>query len=141
MLLKSLLFILLVFPAAVHAEKLSSGEDSEVFVAERIAQSDVTVFAKSYCPHSHKTRYLIQSIYEKEDISFTFDYLEIDLMGEDGPVIQGELLRLSGQRTVPNIFIGGAHIGGNSDLQQIEIPVIEDMILSSVSRRDLKEYL
>jgi glutaredoxin 3 len=27
------------------------------------------------------------------------------------------LRQQTGQRTVPNIFIGGRHIGGNSDLQ------------------------
>ena len=27
------------------------------------------------------------------------------------------LFELTGQETVPNIFIGGKHIGGNSDLQ------------------------
>lgn len=36
---------------------------------------------------------------------------------EDGSDIQEALQRISGQRTVPNIFIGKQHIGGNSDLE------------------------
>jgi len=38
---------------------------------------------------------------------------------EDGHLIQMELLTQTGQRTVPNVFIGGKHIGGNSDLQEL----------------------
>ena len=36
---------------------------------------------------------------------------------EDGPAIQAALLEVTGQRTVPNIFVGGRHIGGNDDAQ------------------------
>ena len=31
--------------------------------------------------------------------------------------MQNILEKISGQRTVPNIYINGEHIGGNSDLQ------------------------
>jgi glutaredoxin len=37
----------------------------------------------------------------------------------DGPLIQMELLTRTEQRTVPNIFIGGEHIGGDSDLSEM----------------------
>ena len=36
---------------------------------------------------------------------------------DDGAAIQDALQDISGQRTVPNIFIAKKHIGGNSDLQ------------------------
>ena len=36
---------------------------------------------------------------------------------DDGSAIQSVLADLTGQRTVPNIFIAKQHIGGNSDLQ------------------------
>jgi glutaredoxin 3 len=31
--------------------------------------------------------------------------------------VQDELEMLTGQRTVPNVFIGGVHLGGNDDTQ------------------------
>lgn len=37
----------------------------------------------------------------------------------DGSAIQDALEELSGQRTVPNIFFGKKHIGGNSDLDAL----------------------
>jgi len=36
---------------------------------------------------------------------------------EDGDLVQDALQQMTGQRTVPNIFIGKKHIGGNSDLE------------------------
>ena len=36
---------------------------------------------------------------------------------ENGEDIQNELQELTGQRTVPNVFIKGSHIGGNDDTQ------------------------
>lgn len=35
----------------------------------------------------------------------------------DGAAIQDALEEMTGQRSVPNIFISKKHIGGNSDLQ------------------------
>jgi glutaredoxin 3 len=36
---------------------------------------------------------------------------------DDGAAIQDALEEISGQRSVPNIYIKKQHIGGNSDLQ------------------------
>jgi glutaredoxin 3 len=45
--------------------------------------------------------------------------VELDEMSE-GQDIQDYLTEKTGQRTVPQIFISGRHIGGNSDLQQLQ---------------------
>ncbi|KAG0238932.1 hypothetical protein BGW42_000093 [Actinomortierella wolfii] len=45
----------------------------------------------------------------------TFKVFEIDLE-PNGAEVQEYLQVKSGQRTVPNIFIRGQHLGGNSDL-------------------------
>ena len=37
---------------------------------------------------------------------------------DDGSDIQAALKEITGQSSVPNIFIGQKHIGGNSDLQE-----------------------
>lgn len=36
---------------------------------------------------------------------------------DDGAALQDALQEITGQRSVPNIFIAQNHIGGNSDLQ------------------------
>ena len=38
-------------------------------------------------------------------------------MGSEGSQIQDALKDITGQKTVPNIFINGIHIGGCSDLK------------------------
>lgn len=45
---------------------------------------------------------------------------------DDGAAIQDALHEITGQRTVPNIFIKQKHIGGNSDLQarKAELPAL-----------------
>ena len=33
----------------------------------------------------------------------------------NGTTIQDTLEKVTGQRTVPNVFVGGEHVGGNDD--------------------------
>jgi glutaredoxin 3 len=40
-----------------------------------------------------------------------------DSVKDDGADIQAALREINGQSSVPNIYIGQKHIGGNSDLQ------------------------
>eukprot|EP00586_Coscinodiscus_wailesii_P003432 CAMPEP_0172485848 /NCGR_PEP_ID=MMETSP1066-20121228/14091_1 /TAXON_ID=671091 /ORGANISM="Coscinodiscus wailesii, Strain CCMP2513" /LENGTH=71 /DNA_ID=CAMNT_0013251377 /DNA_START=272 /DNA_END=487 /DNA_ORIENTATION=- len=42
--------------------------------------------------------------------------IEMDLV-DNGSEIQTALMELSGQRTVPNVYIKGEHLGGNDDTQ------------------------
>ena len=37
---------------------------------------------------------------------------------DDGADIQDALLEMTGQKTVPNVFIKGEHLGGNDDTQK-----------------------
>mmetsp|Transcript_16265 Transcript_16265/g.37368 ORF Transcript_16265/g.37368 Transcript_16265/m.37368 type:complete len:114 (-) Transcript_16265:1047-1388(-) len=76
------------------------------------------VFAKSYCPHCRATRSLLKTM--RTTIDFEANVIDLDKMPEeDGALVQMELLRRTGQRTVPNVFIEGAHIGGNSEMQKL----------------------
>ena len=43
--------------------------------------------------------------------------MELD-QREDGAAVQSALAELTGQRTVPNVFIKGKHLGGNDDTQR-----------------------
>jgi glutaredoxin 3 len=42
---------------------------------------------------------------------------ELDQMGDEGPELQMALLEITGQRSVPNVFVKGKHVGGNDDTQ------------------------
>ena len=111
-----LLVSFLLDPA--QAVTTSEGVDVATLIDQLISSYDVTVFAKSYCPyckHTEKVIHEMEESYGSANLGVRFVYLDRMVEG-DGPLIQAELLTKTGQRTVPNIFIEGRHIGGDSDL-------------------------
>ena len=95
------------------------------------------VFAKSYCPFCKKTKGLLMQLEEYIEVGVEFIDLD-DLPGDDGPMIQQQLLEITGQRTVPNIFIGQQHVGGNSELQQLHaLGKLEVMLLEASGAPEL----
>lgn len=81
------------------------------FVNSEIEGSKIVIFSKSYCPYCTKAKELFSSL----NVEGTKVY-ELDNM-DNGADIQKALLDLTGQRTVPNIFINKKHLGGNDDAQ------------------------
>lgn len=73
--------------------------------------SEVTIYSSPFCPYCFMAKRLLQQK------GVTFD--EIDIMAEPGR--RAEMMdRAGGRRTVPQIFIGETHVGGNDDLQALE---------------------
>ena len=88
---------------------------AEALIAEidaTIASNKIVVYSKTYCPHAGATKQLFSSK------GVEFKCIELDQVPNGGD-IQNALQQKTGQRTVPNVFIGGDHIGGNSDVQQL----------------------
>jgi glutaredoxin 3 len=77
-----------------------------------IDENNAIVFSKSYCPYCRSTKGVLNSI------GADFKVIELD-QESDGSELQDALEKISGQRTVPNVYIGKKHIGGNSDLQAL----------------------
>jgi len=78
-----------------------------------IDDNAVAVFSKSYCPYCRATKALLTEMGAK------YYAIELDQV-DDGSAIQAALSDITGQSTVPNVFIKQQHIGGNSDLQAIK---------------------
>jgi len=51
-----------------------------------------------------------------QDLGVNAKVIELDTM-ENGSDIQASLAEFTGQRTVPNVFIKGKHLGGNDKTQ------------------------
>ncbi|KAJ2844309.1 Glutaredoxin [Coemansia erecta] len=77
-------------------------------VKKLITDNSVMVFSKSYCPYCSNAKGLLT----KKGIKF--NSIELDIR-KDGSDIQNHLIAISGQRTVPNVFVNGHHLGGNDD--------------------------
>mmetsp|Transcript_14233 Transcript_14233/g.29718 ORF Transcript_14233/g.29718 Transcript_14233/m.29718 type:complete len:115 (-) Transcript_14233:2751-3095(-) len=85
----------------------------EDFIKTEIGSHQVVVFSKTYCPYCTRTKDLFgQAEFSDVDV-VTY---ELDKR-KDGPAIQATLTTMSGQRTVPSVWIGGKFLGGNSETQ------------------------
>merc|ERR1719261_2145066 len=82
-----------------------AADDPAAFVKSTVASDKVVVFSKTTCPFCRRTKDLFDGL----DVKYTA--VELDEM-ENGPAVQDALLASSGQRTVPNVFIGRVHPGG-----------------------------
>ena len=70
----------------------------------------MVVFSKTHCPHSKAAKALFGSMNVDARV------IELDLL-ENGAEVQSALLEITGQKTVPNVFIKGKHLGGNDATQ------------------------
>jgi len=73
--------------------------------------AEVVLYTTMMCPYCFRAKQLL----EDKGVAFT----EIDV-GMD-PDMRAEMMQRSGgKRTVPQIFIGGRHVGGSDDLYALE---------------------
>lgn len=82
-----------------------------------IKNNKIFVASKTYCPYCQAT---LKLLFEDKKLTKDQVYVvQLDTIKE-GSEIQEALAEISGQKTVPNVYISGEHIGGNSDLQALE---------------------
>ncbi|KAF5198834.1 Glutaredoxin [Thalictrum thalictroides] len=74
-------------------------------VKEIVSSNPVVVFSKTYCGYCNKVKQLFSQL------NVSYKLIELDVES-DGGEMQSALAQWTGQRTVPNVFIGGKHIGG-----------------------------
>eukprot|EP00127_Corallochytrium_limacisporum_P001961 Clim_evm4s90 gene=Clim_evmTU4s90 len=82
--------------------------DLNAIIKGKIESNKVMIFSKSYCPFCKKVKALF------DQLGVAYGVVEMDQEPE-GTEMQNELERISGQRTVPNVYIKGQHIGGCDD--------------------------
>jgi glutaredoxin 3 len=72
--------------------------------------ADVVVYRTPYCPYCVRAAMLL----ERKGVKFR----EVDVSND--PEARERLLRETGQRTVPQIFINGASVGGYDDIALLD---------------------
>lgn len=82
-------------------------------VQEYIDKNKVVIFAKTHCPYCKKVKNLF------ETLAVDYYAVELDTLGDKGREIQAVLAEMTGQKTVPNVFIGGQHVGGCDSTMQL----------------------
>ncbi|KAG8389129.1 hypothetical protein BUALT_Bualt02G0197100 [Buddleja alternifolia] len=90
-----------------------SGSRLEDSVKKTISENPVVVYSKIWCPYSIEVKSLFKGL-GVDPLA-----IELDQLGAEGVQLQKTLQKLTGQRTVPNVFIGGKHIGGCTDTVEL----------------------
>eukprot|EP00906_Rhabdomonas_costata_P029968 RCo042325 len=90
---------------AARRFKSASPADPEVFVRSTIKGAPVVVFSKSYCPYCSRVKNFF------DDLGVRYTAVELDQV-PTGTAMQDALKTLTGQSTVPNVFVNHKHIGG-----------------------------
>lgn len=82
----------------------------------------VEIYTTPFCPYCHAAKALLR----KKGADFT----EIDV-SRDMALRQLMIERAGGRRTVPQIFIGGQHVGGCDDLHDLDARKALDPMLAA----------
>ncbi|PSR96702.1 Glutaredoxin-C1 like [Actinidia chinensis var. chinensis] len=93
---------------SVFGSSAKSKEEIEMAlskVKEIVNSTPVVVFSKTYCGYCTNVKQLLSQL------GATYKVIELD-EESDGSETQSALAEWTGQRTVPNVFIGGKHVGG-----------------------------
>lgn len=112
-----LIIVLLVITAIIYVLNYRS----DLFIPgtninKIIGGNKVVVFSKSTCPYCVDAKNLLQ------DNGIKYKEVQIDkIVDNDRQKVIDELRQMTSQNTVPNIFINGKHIGGFSELKQLNL--------------------
>jgi cysteine synthase len=102
--------------ASAPAATLAAEDDLEAdrFVTETVAEEPVVMFALEWCEFCWSVRKLF------ERLGIAYRSVDLDSValqqGDLGGRIRAVLARRTGAVTIPQIFIGGEHVGGCTDL-------------------------
>lgn len=91
-----------MFSSSMSKEELEMAVSK---VKEIVKSTPVVVFSKTYCGYCTRVKNLLSQL------GAAYKVHELD-QEKDGDDMQIALAEWTGQRTVPNVFIAGKHIGG-----------------------------
>jgi GrxC family glutaredoxin len=79
----------------------------------------VVIYTTNYCPFCTRAKALLRTKH--------IDFEEIDITLDEH--LREEVTRLSGRRTVPQIFIDGKFLGGFDDIKELDMSGELDRLL------------
>lgn len=90
----------------------ASAELADDFVTDAVAKASVVLFSKTDCPYCAE----LKELFGKLQVTYT--EIEVSTLENSGDVVAA-LERATGQSTAPNLFVGGKHVGGNEEAQNL----------------------
>ncbi|XP_019392367.1 PREDICTED: thioredoxin reductase 3 isoform X2 [Crocodylus porosus] len=111
--------------------RLPDWDGLKLRVRSLVGSHRVLVFSKSYCPYCLRVRQRLGPDAEQYFALLIF-------LTNDGPSIQEVLVEMTNQRTVPNVFVNGTHVGGcDATLQAYQNGSLQKLLGSGT---DVKPY-
>lgn len=83
--------------------------------------ADVTIYTTKVCPYCVRAK----DLFKRKGVAYT----EVD--ASDDAVREAMIAKAGGRRSVPQIFIGEAHVGGCDDLYALDKAGELDALLSA----------
>ncbi|CAK6442297.1 unnamed protein product [Pipistrellus nathusii] len=101
-------------------------------IQETISDNCVVIYSKTSCSYCHMAKKLFQ------DMNVAYKAVELDLL-ESGSQFQDALDKMTGERTVPRIFVNGTFIGGATDTHRLHqegklLPLVHQCYLKKSNR-------
>jgi glutaredoxin 3 len=78
-----------------------------------VSANTVQIFSKSYCPYCKRAK----GVFDSDGISY--NALELD-QKSNGAEFQATLAEMTGQRTVPSVWINGKFVGGSDKVVELQ---------------------
>jgi glutaredoxin 3 len=78
--------------------------------AQPAGSADILVYTTGWCPFCMRAKALLDRK--------GYAYRELNV--EDEPALREEMMKRSGRRTVPQIFVGETHVGGFDELNALD---------------------
>ncbi|XP_004484545.1 glutaredoxin 2 isoform X2 [Dasypus novemcinctus] len=102
-------------------------------IQETISDNCVVIFSKTSCSHCAMAKKLFH------DMGIKYKVVELDML-EYGRQFQDALYKMTGERTVPRIFVNGTSIGGASDTCRLHkegklLPLVHQCYLNKSNRK------
>ncbi|XP_051118563.1 glutaredoxin-C5, chloroplastic-like isoform X2 [Andrographis paniculata] len=91
----------------------SIGSGLEESVKKTLSENPVVVYSKTWCSYSSEVKYLFKKLGVEPHV------VELDLLGSQGSQLQKTLEALTGQHTVPNVFIDTVKLYQKGELEPL----------------------
>ncbi|XP_070257286.1 glutaredoxin 2 isoform X1 [Myotis yumanensis] len=101
-------------------------------IQETISDNCVVIYSKTSCSYCNMAKKLFH------DMNINYKAVELDLL-EYGSQFQDALAKMTGERTVPRIFVNGTFIGGATDTHRLHqegklLPLVHQCYLKKGSK-------
>jgi glutaredoxin 3 len=83
---------------------------NDKIITDFVNAHKIVVFSASYCPWCRRAKDLLNARGAK--------YVVVELDNPKNTEVRDALIKMTGRKTVPNIFIDGQNIGGFEDLEK-----------------------